>query len=232
MPLALALGPATVPLGESVAVSQDTTLELELHIEVGGRAFDRTIDRAHRQRFVVAPREDGWEIRWRDNRHLVFEPGHQHDRQLVELGHTYAVAPGQDPGPVVSGQDLLGAMLRVRALFGDASEVGDVFPADPMFAGLLDDAPGTPELLSGTVTVSALDDAELVATVVLSLRADGERDGAQVTTTAELRGSLLLDVPTGRVRFFEVMGPVRVLAIRAGLRTTGEGRMVERLVVR
>lgn len=239
-PLALAepFGDAHADPGTRLQLVHETSLDLVLAVELAGRRFEEPIRRRHREVLTVERLARGFEVAWEEDRHVALEPGHAHDRALAVEGRSYRVdgtpvrrdgAPlGPEEAAVVGATDPLGLMVTLRAMLGPEPTIGVAWPAGPMFAGLMADAPGVARVEAGTLTLTTLaeEDGRSIGIFALDLHlvAEGEDPrGAQVLTRAHLTGVAVLDRETGWTRRFDVEGPVSVTATRPDLHTTGTG---------
>ncbi len=231
---AIHLGDATLPEGTRVRSEHVTTLDLTLDVTLLGTHREREVIRRHEQTSELRVTDDGLQLTWSENRHRALEPGHQHDRVLPVVGHTYRMHDGEvsrtdggvptDEERAIVGQVQLPEQLKgIRSMLGTPS-TGDVLPAGPMFAGVLDEAPGTPELVDGTLTLEGVREGDAHFAVELRLRSeDTDEKHTRIVTEAVATGRLVVDVATGRTERFALQGTVAVTADRPGLETRGQG---------
>lgn len=236
---AVSFGPAVLADGTRVVQDHRTSLDLPLDVTLLGTRSERHLERTHVQTCSLVVDGDATLLRWSENRHRATEPGHAHDRVLPVVGPTYRVmpsGPSREDGLPMSDEEasIVGAMrlpeqlARVRAMLGDGVDVGHTVPAGPLFAGILDDAPGEPSLVSGSLRLERViheGSAEVgVFAVDLALRSDDlDAKGTRITTEARATGWLHVEVASGLARLLDLEGTVTVEAVRTGLHTTGSG---------
>ncbi|MCA9572879.1 MAG: hypothetical protein KC656_33810, partial [Myxococcales bacterium] len=222
--------------GAVVRSDHTTTLDLTLTVRLLGTTTERPIVRRHHQTSTTTVEGGGLRIAWSTNRHQALEPGHAHDLELPVVGPTWRLegervtrVDGEPVDPeaaaIVRQMRLPAQLTGIRAMLGDDPSIGDVLPAGSMFAGVLDDAPGEPELIAGTLRLVEIDGGKARFAVDLDLRSQGtDAKGTAIRTDARAAGELLVAVDTGLTERFALEGTVEVLATRTDLRTTGSGR--------
>ena len=228
-----ALGPGVLALGATVLLEHDTRLDVRLQVERAGPAQPARVYREHHEQSTLTREADGFVVGWQRDHHVVDQPGHQHDQELPVSGHRYRVdargvtrldgALSEAERDIVAGVDLLTLLPTLRAMVPE----GSTGPASPVFAALIEEAPGAGRLVEGTVTNRGWQPCGpaqcLVLGLDLLLESEGESaPGHEVWVQAHGTGELWLG-EDGLARRFAVAGPVTVRATGPGLTTTGDG---------
>ncbi len=233
--LAVPLGPGDLPVGTTLRSDHTTALDLDLDVRLLGRPQPRSLIRRHHQVSELTAASNGLHVRWTTHQHRALEPGHAHDRILPVVGPTYrldgdrvsrldGIAPSEEEVAIVRQVQLPGQLRAIREALGEDPEPGDVLPAPSLFAGILDDAPGEPELVGGTLRFERVEEGRAHFAVDLHLRSTGRDDkGTTIVTDAQGQGELVVDVASGRTTRLALAGTVAVEAHRADLDTTGAG---------
>jgi hypothetical protein len=203
--LAVEFGSGVVPVGATVTLEHNTRFELGLDVALFGTRSQQRVERVHDEVAVLRRLPDGFEVTWSVNRHRAVEPGHEHDRVLPVLDGPYRSVGGVVDGATEEAAAIVGQLsvfedlAALRALLGSELEPGDRVPAGPLFAGMITEVPGDPDVqgslvfrgLDGTGAVGRFDvELELTATGV------GPR-AATVHTVVEGAGVLEVQVPVG-----------------------------------
>jgi hypothetical protein len=230
----LFLPPATVLMSE-----HRTSIDVELDVTLLGTHHVRKLQRRHHQQSELTTNASGFTVTWSANRHQALEPGHQHDRVLPVVGHAYAVhrtdvtrldGPATEAELAIVRQVAVPDQLAaIRAMLPDQLVLGETVTAGPLFAGILDEAPGDPRVVSGDLTLTSVENGTATWAMVLHLQSRGTDDkGTQIQTDARGTGWLGVQVATGRTTRLELAGDLHVAASRADLSTTGSGRFSTR----
>lgn len=232
---AWAIGPATLPEGKPFRVRHETTLHLPLQVRLAGTLpYVRPVERQHLEEFSIVHEAGSLLATWHVDRQRILEPGFEADRALPVVGRTYRVRgeritreDGSQPDDAeldtVRQLAFAEQQQAIRAMLGDRPAVGDVLPAGPVFAGILDPAPGDPELIAGQIHYAHAEEGRAHFTVTLHLRSVGDERGASVQTDLHLHGELVVRERSGLTERLSLQGELVVEARRPGLQTTGRG---------
>lgn len=230
--LAGSLGMPTAAVGDHVESAHRTALSLTLDVRTGGRVVPVSLGKTHDQRsdLRVLDLAAGPQLRitWTHNHQADHGPDGSRDFDLPVHGRTYVVhrrearvlhegtpARADEAAIALQAADVFDLQRTLRDMWADAPlEIGHRVPAGPMFGGLMRDAPGTPTV-DGWLTLRALRDIDGVRCaeldLTLSLSASGDLEpGVHADITADLSGTVVVEVDRGWTRSLSVRGPVRL----------------------